>query len=303
MRLKEVQARFHNELLGLYEKEEIDSFFYQLIEKNYKVDRIRLALEPGIGIKDTESILESLQLLKQEKPIQYIIGETEFYGLKFKVNPSVLIPRPETEELVAWIIGCHSEHFDCAQHGLREASQIRILDIGTGSGCIAISLAKNLQNAKVYALDVSKKALEVAKENVRLNEVNVEFIQADILRDCHAELVSASQKFDIIVSNPPYVRELEKNMMKPNVLDNEPHLALFVKDADPLLFYRAIGEFAKTTLKKNGQLFFEINEYLGKETVTLLEQQNYKNIELRKDIFEKDRMVKAKFLRKQESLF
>ncbi|MFD2726421.1 peptide chain release factor N(5)-glutamine methyltransferase [Hyunsoonleella rubra] len=282
MRLKEVQAKFHVELSGLYEKEEIDSFFYLLIEKNYGVDRIRLALEPDIGITDMASILESLQLLKQEKPIQYIIGETEFYGLKFKVNPSVLIPRPETEELVAWVLKETDPDKD-----------INILDVGTGSGCIAISLAKKLQNANVYALDVSKNALEVATENARLNKVNVKFIQADILKDCHAELVSASQKFDIIVSNPPYVRELEKNMMKPNVLDNEPHLALFVEDNDPLQFYKAIGEFAKTTLKKNGQLFFEINEYLGQETVALLEQHNYKNIELRKDIFGKNRMVKA----------
>ncbi|MBC3759756.1 peptide chain release factor N(5)-glutamine methyltransferase [Hyunsoonleella sp. SJ7] len=296
MMLKEVQARFHSELSGLYEKEEIDSFFYQLIEKNYEVDRIRLALEPDIAIEHAERILESLQFLKQHKPIQYIIGETEFYGLKFKVNENVLIPRPETEELVEWIIDCHSEYFDCAQHGFREESKIRILDIGTGSGCIAVSLAKNLQNAKVYALDVSEKALEVAKENADLNAVDVIFIKADILSlENRWNLGFYTLEFDIIVSNPPYVRELEKNIMKPNVLDNEPHLALFVKDQDPLLFYRAISEFSKTALNENGQLFFEINEYLGQETVALLEQKNYNNIELRKDIFGKDRMVKAEY--------
>ncbi|MEW4924196.1 peptide chain release factor N(5)-glutamine methyltransferase [Algibacter sp. 2305UL17-15] len=286
MKLKEIQNTFRTNLNGAYENEEIDRFFYLLIEDYYGVSRLQLAMNPGIEIENSKAILDALELIKEHKPIQYIMGETEFYGLPFKVNGHVLIPRPETEELVEWILNCHSEPSE-------ESRKITILDIGTGSGCIAIALAKNLPNAKVYALDVSKDALKIAKQNAELNKVNIEFIEADILSLCQGEDISKSQKFDIIVSNPPYVRELEKEMMNHNVLDHEPHLALFVKDNNPLLFYEAISGFAKTALTENGQLFFEINEYLGKETVDLLEKYKFKNIELKQDIFGKNRMVKA----------
>ena len=199
----------------------------------------------------------------------------------FKVNENTLIPRPETEELVDWIL----------KEGTDRA--VNVLDIGTGSGCIAIALAKNMPNAKVYALDISKAALKTAKLNADLNKVKIEFIEADILTIGHAELVSVSHKFDVIVSNPPYIQEKEKPLMKPNVLNNEPHLALFVKDENPLLFYEAITEFAIHNLTKNGQLFFEINEYLGRKMIRLLIDNNFKNIELKQDILKKDRMIKA----------
>src|SRR5690606_3703066 len=195
-------------------------------------------------------IMEALSLLKTEFPIQYILKETEFYGFPFKVTKSTLIPRPETEELVTWV----SETIK----GLEVSNnKLNLLDIGTGSGCIAISLAKILPGLKVVALDVSKEALVVAKENAVINKVDVQFVQANIL-ETHSGLFP--ETLDVIVSNPPYVRELEKKEMKPNVLNNEPHLALFVDDDNALQFYKAIIEFAKMHLKDNGFLFFEINE-------------------------------------------
>ncbi len=281
MLLKDIQNIFHNELDTIYDSTEVDAFFYRLIDSFYGVSRLQLALNQAYKIEETDEIDNALILLKKEKPIQYIIGETEFFGLIFKVNENTLIPRPETEELVDWIL----------KEGTDRA--VNVLDIGTGSGCIAIALAKNMPNAKVYALDISKAALKTAKLNADLNKVKIEFIEADILTIGHAELVSVSHKFDVIVSNPPYIQEKEKPLMKPNVLNNEPHLALFVKDENPLLFYEAITEFAIHNLTKNGQLFFEINEYLGRKMIRLLIDNNFKNIELKQDILKKDRMIKA----------
>lgn len=283
MNLKDLQNTFHEELDHLYGKEEVDSFFFMLIESYYKVSRLQLAMEPQFSLENYEAILDALGLLKKHQPIQYILGYTEFYGLPFKVNEHTLIPRPETEELVAWIIS----KFRIQNSGLR------ILDIGTGSGCIAISLAKHLPNAKVYALDISHNALKIAKENAGLNKVHVEFIEADILNSETWNSDFKNLDFDIIVSNPPYVREQEKQHMKLNVLDNEPHLALFVKDEDPLLFYKAITLFAIDKLSRNGRLFFEINEYLGKDMIQLLVKNQFSNIELKQDMFKKDRMIKG----------
>ena len=278
MNLKAIQNKFHEELDAIYAIEEVDSFFYLLIDFYYQVKRIHLALDLNLEVDNKEPILYALSLLKKEKPIQYILEETVFFSLSFKVNEHTLIPRPETEELVDFII-----------KQANKKNEISILDIGTGSGCIAISLAKNLPNAKVYALDISEKALKMAKQNAKLNNVKVDFFQVDILNSSNLNHV----KFDIIVSNPPYVRELEKQFMKPNVLDNEPHLALFVKDDNPLLFYKAITEFAVNNLSKNGLLFFEINEYLGTDMIDLLYHKNFSNIELKQDIFKKDRMIKG----------
>ncbi len=283
MRLKDIQNTFHYELDSIYEKDEVDRFFFMLIDSFYNVSRLELAIQPDFKIANQDVINDALKRLKQEQPIQYILGETEFYGLPFKVNKNVLIPRPETEELVDWII---------SELG-GQNSELRVLDIGTGSGCIAVSLAKNIPNAKVYALDVSKEALKTAKHNAALNAVEIECIEADILSFSPAKLISASQKFDVIVSNPPYVREQEKQHMKRNVLHNEPHLALFVKDENALLFYEAISIFAINSLNEKGQLFFEINEYLGNDMVQLLKDNQFKNIELKQDIFKKDRMIKG----------
>lgn len=294
MKLKDIQNKFQSELNTIYEKEEIDSFFFMLTDSFYNVSRLKLAMEPDFKIENEAIIMIALEALKQEKPIQYILGETEFYGLPFKVNEHVLIPRPETEELVEWIINSITS-------SVVEKS-LNILDIGTGSGCIAISLAKNLPQAKVYALDVSTQALKVAKQNAELNNIEVEFIEADILKfEDRSQKTEASGwnlefknlEFDIIVSNPPYVREQEKKQMKPNVLNNEPHLALFVKDENPLLFYEAITNFATLKLKDNGMMFFEINEYLGSDMIKLLSEKQFKHVELKQDIFKKDRMIKG----------
>jgi len=227
------------------------------------------------AIEKWNSVLEKLE---KEIPIQYILGNAHFYGLEFEVNENTLIPRPETEELVEWIIKNNSK--------IEGFKDLKILDIGTGSGCIAISLAKNLPHAKVFAIDVSEKALETAKKNALTNETEVTFLLKNIL-----ETDDLEQQFDIIVSNPPYVRNLEKEEIKKNVLEYEPHLALFVEDNDALIFYRKISELAQKNLTENGQLYFEINQYLGTEMIDLLEAKNFATIELRKDIYENDRMI------------
>ncbi|WP_242131977.1 peptide chain release factor N(5)-glutamine methyltransferase [Aestuariivivens marinum] len=290
MRLKAIQDIFHKELDATYTIEEVDSFFYMLIANHCGVTRLDLAMQPDYQMDDDTKLFNALALLKQQKPIQYLLGKTEFYGLSFKVNEYTLIPRPETEELVQWVfdeLTIKDEKLIITDKGLR------ILDIGTGSGCIAISLAKHLPKAKIYAVDISEEALLVAKANAEINHVDVTFLNVDILNANSWEIVFKDFEFDVIVSNPPYVREQEKYMMKPNVLDNEPHLALFVKDDNPLLFYEAISRFAVDKLSRRGLLFFEINEYLGNAMVDLLHRQHFSNIELKQDIFNKDRMVKA----------
>ena len=214
----------------------------------------------------------------KSEPIQYITGSTEFYGLELQVNRATLIPRPETEELVAWILA----------ETPKDKLSSRILDIGTGSGCIAIALAKHLPLAKVEAVDISLPALETAQANAPGNEVSVDFFQQDILQANTLE-----EKYDIIVSNPPYVRDLEKAEIKNNVLQYEPHSALFVGDETPLVFYKKIAQLAMQHLKPEGMLFFEINEYLGEETVVLVKEIGFTAVEMRKDIFGKDRMLRV----------
>jgi release factor glutamine methyltransferase len=284
MQLLQFKTYFFTELENQYPTTEIQSFFNILIEFQLNLSRIEVALQPSVEIAKTnlELLQKALSDLKKNIPIQYIIGETEFYGLPFEVNKNVLIPRPETEELVSWII----ENSKLQTPN----SKLSILDIGTGSGCIAVSLAKNLPFTKVSAIDISSEAIKIAKQNANLNGVTIEFMEADIL-----SISELSQKLDIIVSNPPYVRNLEKVQMQQNVLDYEPHLALFVEDTNALLFYDKIADLAKNHLTENGLLFFEINQYLGKETIELLNQKGFKNIELKKDVFGVDRMIKASF--------
>jgi release factor glutamine methyltransferase len=291
MKIKQYRTQFIQELSSIYDAGEAESFFYLILEEKQKLKRIDLALNPDLTFSGEEieiwnSILEQL---KQEIPIQYLLGKTSFYGLDFEVNEDVLIPRPETEELVDWIVRSTKLGAGSGELGAGSAN-LKILDIGTGSGCIAISLAKSIPNAEVFAIDVSEKALVTAQKNAEINEVNVTFISKNIL-----EIEDLEQQFDIIVSNPPYVRELEKQEIKKNVLDNEPHLALFVDDNDALVFYRKIAQLAIKNLSPNGHLFFEINQYLGKEMIELLENMGFKNIELRKDIYGNDRMIKAYF--------
>lgn len=277
MLIKSYRTVFQKALSSLYDEKEVESFFYLVLEKFHDKKRIDLALDPEMEMNaaDLARWENVLSELKAYKPIQYILGETEFYGLPFLVNENVLIPRPETEELVELIISNNTP-----------SKNIKILDIGTGSGCIAISLAKNLSNAEVFALDVSEAALSTAKKNAEINQVKVTLLHQSIL-----ETADLGQQFDLIVSNPPYVRILEKAEIKANVLEYEPHLALFVADDDALLFYRKIAELAKKNLAANGQLYFEINQYLGNETSALLEDLGFRNIELIQDIYGNDRMI------------
>ena len=293
MLLKQYKVHFFDALKNIQDEQEIESFFFILTEYLHNLKRVDVALNPNFELSDEEvekwnTILVELQ---QEKPIQYITGEAWFYGLRFEVNENTLIPRPETEELVEFILK-ETSNFQLP------ASSLNILDIGTGTGCIPISLKANLPQANFSAIDVSEQALEVARRNAVSNKVEINFIQTNILE---VEDLSQLQtpnfqlptSFDIIVSNPPYVRNLEKQEIKKNVLDYEPHLALFVEDTDALLFYRKIAQLALKNLAPNGLLFFEINQYLGKETVELLENLGFKNIELKKDIYGNDRMVKS----------
>ncbi len=292
MLLKQYKTHFFDLLKNIQDEQEIESFFFILTEYLHNLKRIDVALNPDFEISDAaiEKWNAILAQLQQEKPIQYITREAWFYGLRFEVNENTLIPRPETEELVEWIIE--------SQKSKVKSQKFEILDIGTGTGCIPISLKANLPHVNVSAIDVSEKALEVARRNAVSNKVEINFIQTNILE---VEDLSQLQtpnfqlptSFDIIVSNPPYVRNLEKQEIKKNVLDYEPHLALFVEDTDALLFYRKIAQLALKNLAPNGLLFFEINQYLGKETVELLKNLGLKNIELKKDIYGNDRMVKS----------
>lgn len=282
MKVKDTRTDFFNSLSEIYEPDEVMSFFYMLSEKVLNLKRVDVAmsLEKELSSTEIEEFKEANRRLLDQEPIQYILGDTYFYGLSFLVNKHVLIPRPETEELVDWVL----------KDSENNNNTLKILDIGTGSGCIAISLAKNLPNAKVYAIDISEKAIEVAKENAQRNGVSVTFIHENIL-----EASDLSQDFDIIVSNPPYVRALEKKEVKPNVLNNEPHRALFVSDSDPLIFYNKITELAKKRLTPKGSLYFEINQYLGSETADMIKDLGFDSVELRRDLYNNERMIRARF--------
>lgn len=279
MLLKNYRTYFIEKLTPIYDVMEAESFFNIALNELKGWKRVDVALNPTAEISGEEvdkwnAVLHKLEL---QQPIQYIFGHTHFYGLDFEVNSSTLIPRPETEELVEWII-----------HENKSSGRVKILDVGTGSGCIAIALAKNLTDAQVYAIDVSVDALAVAKQNAVTNAVNVAFLKQDILA-----ADSLLEQFDIVVSNPPYVRNLEKVEIKQNVLEYEPHLALFVEDNDALIFYRKIALLAKANLPQNGKLYFEINQYLGTETVNMLEDFGFTNVVLRQDMYGNDRMVSA----------
>lgn len=263
-----------------YDPAESESISFLIFEHVLGYSRLQVHLKKDETIPDAKvtEIEEILNRLLEGEPIQYILGKADFYGLTFFVNPDVLIPRQETEELVDWIIKENT------------LTAPKILDIGTGSGCIPVALAKNILNADVSAFDVSEKAIFVANQNAKNNQV---FIRTQKLDIFHWEAAPVDKTFDIIVSNPPYVKEEEKGLMKDNVLLHEPHLALFVSNDDPLIFYRRIAEFAQQYLSPEGKLYFEINEALGNETAFLLQEKGFRNIILRKDINEKDRMICA----------
>jgi len=264
---------FIKQLSGIANEREIISWGYISIEHCLGFNRSDCIIHSNKDItsETSDSLKQIVTHLKANKPLQYILGNADFYGLQFKVNEHALIPRPETEELVSWIL---------------EHEFFSLLDIGTGTGCIPISITKN-KNVQSTAIDISENALLLAKENARMNRVEVNFLKQDIFK------TTTLSKVDLIVSNPPYILDKEKELMLDNVMDNEPHLALFVPDNNPLLFYKKIAELAFVSLPENGLLFFEINEQFGNETIEMLTKIGFVDIELKKDINDKDRMLKA----------
>jgi len=282
LKIIDLKVEFIDALSDLYPSQEVLSFFTILVEKHLDLSRLEVALKPNHSVSLTVSkkIKNAIQRLRKFEPIQYIVNGVEFYNLKFYVNRNVFIPRPETEELVFWIVDRHKN---------RDSKSRRILDIGTGSGCIAISLAFNIPDCEVSAFDISSEALDVARKNAIINNVNVDFFKEDVL-NCK----KLPKKYDIIVSNPPYIIENEKDKMQSNVLKYEPDIALFVNNDDPLLFYRKIAQLGQKHLISEGSIYFEINEYLGSELLILLKTEGYKEITLHKDIFGKYRMIKCR---------
>lgn len=264
--------------LSIEDESERKSMTFLLLEDGFGISKMDIILNKSVII-DEMLLEEYIERVNLQEPIQQIVGFTFFAGRKFKVNKNVLIPRPETEELIAIIKAL-------------PINQSAILDIGTGSGCIAVSLALELHDSEIWALDISEKALAVAKENADSLKARVHFIQQDILKEKSEEL--NLKRFNLIVSNPPYIRHLEKSRMKANVLDYEPHLALFVENDNPLIFYKRIADFGNQQLNKGGLVIAEINSYLGEETRHLFESKGYESVEILKDFYGKDRFVKAK---------
>jgi release factor glutamine methyltransferase len=269
-----------DQLSPAYGKEEIAGITRLIFEKVTGLSRLQVHLNQNetISAANLAQIREILNRLNRFEPIQYILGETEFYGLIMRVTPAVLIPRPETEELVDWIIRDYQKQTPC------------ILDIGTGSGCIPVSLISHMPGATAEGWEISSEALAVAKGNAVLNNVEVEFCLTDIL---NSDFPAVNKRYDLIVSNPPYVTTSEMPLMHRNVTEYEPHVALFVPDTDPLIFYRTITDLAITLLKPEGKIYFEINERFGKETVQLLSEKGFLNVTLRNDINGKVRMIRG----------
>ena len=276
MTLIEYRNQFFQTLDSKIDKKELEEFFFWLIEHYCGVNRLKYILDQNYLVCDSQksNLLMAIQLLEKNMPIQYVVGESEFMNLKFYVNNKVLIPIPETEELVSWVL-------------IDKPINKKILDIGTGSGCIAISLAKFLKSSKVTAWDIDQDIIDLAKKNSSLNKVKVLFEIQDV------NSIKTNKKFDIIVSNPPYICNSEKHSMKNNVLLFEPHKALFVEDKDPLFFYSKIIDFAKSNLNANGSVFFEINENQNKSVSKLLIKAGFYDIELKKDFRSKNRIIKA----------
>lgn len=273
--LKELRPYFHEKLSQHYEEREIDHFFFWLIEEKYGITKLGFrSSDKRLSESELLFFRSCIKRLQKFEPIQYIIGQVEFYGCQIKVNPAVLIPRPETEELVDLILQNSKEN-------------LSVLDIGTGSGCIPIALKKQRNNWNLTGLDISPEAINLAKESSNINSVNIEFATSNILID---DLIGF-KKFDIIVSNPPYVLDSDKEKMETNVLDYEPHLALFVSDQNPLLFYDRIANLGLNKLAEAGQLFFEIHENYAQATKKMLTSKGYQNIKIHKDLQGKDRMV------------
>lgn len=283
-KIRDIARFFRDELQDLYAAGELETIIRYCFEEFLDKPHFDLRQHGDDTVSESELLKFSFAVkdLKNEKPLQYIFGKADFFGLKLKVNGHVLIPRPETEELVDLIIS------DLKDTG----GTPQIADIGTGSGCIALALKKNLPQAMLHAMDISEEALEVARENALINRLEISFIADDILKPRSG---FEPDTFDVIVSNPPYIRLSEKEKMSRNVLAYEPHIALFVDDPDPLLFYSRIADFALRTLKRDGAVYFEINEQLGNETRQLMENKGFKNIRLLKDMSDKNRILRGMY--------
>jgi release factor glutamine methyltransferase len=282
MNLKDLKLRFIATIEGAQDPDESIALFNIAVDKLLDGNNLSLTTVKDYEVEQSlaDQFISIAKELKTGKPIQYIFGEAYFYGLKFFVNPAVLIPRTETEELVHLIFQTLKNSPD--QHK-------KVLDIGTGSGCIPVTLKKSLNILDVSAVEISPEAIQVALNNATFHKVAVQFIEADILN------YSSLDKYDIIVSNPPYIKIDEMPAMHKNVLEHEPHLALFVSNEDPLKFYKAIAAFSQTNLNANGMLYFEINEYLGEEMFLMLNEYGFRNIEIHKDMQGKDRMVSCQY--------
>ena len=285
MTLIDVRNYYRKTLKDYYSKNEIDFYFKILINSFFNWDSTLIALNPKkqLTILESSKLIKTINNLKKFKPIQYITGESFFMGLKFKVNKNVLIPRQETEELVEWIIN----------DNLDFQNKINAIDIGTGSGCIAISLSKKKRNFNLTAIDNSDKSLLVAKENARLNKVKINFINNDILKPLNDKTI-----YDIIISNPPYIADSEIKNIEDKVLKFEPYNAIFVDKKNPLIFYKAIIDFSLSNLKKEGKIYFEINPIFYNSLLTLIESYNKFNLVVKKDISNKNRMIRL--IRKNE---
>lgn len=283
--MKAVIASIQKELDGIYSREEIESLTFLILEKLKGYSRTQFLLAPDneITSEDQLEIDRIVARLKLHEPIQYILGETEFYGLKIRTTPGTLIPRPETEELVQWIVAEN------------KATKPAIFDIGTGTGCIAIALRKNISGSTVLACDISPVCIETANQNAILNDAQISVLKFDIL---NPDPAVDFPELDVIASNPPYVRQSEKKLMQKNVLDYEPELALFVEDRDPLIFYRRIAEFAQMYLADGGRIYFEINEAFGKECSEMLHRKGFSDVRIKKDLQQKDRMIAAKWIKR-----
>lgn len=277
---KDLLRQVINELTNLYEEREVSALARHYLQDRFHVDAMKLAMNSPIHF-DAKLLEHDLRLLRASTPLQHVVGFGEFYGRKFKTRSEALIPRPETEELVKWIIDDHQ------QIAKSDNQPINLLDIGTGTGCIPITLALEIEGLKASGIDISGEALSLAKKNAELLKAEVDFTQLDILRE------DLKGEYDIIVSNPPYIPESDKAQMHSNVLNHEPDLALFVPNDDPLLFYRTITEKAKQVLKVGGSLYFEIHESYGQATKTLLEAEGFSDVQLKQDLQGKDRMVKG----------
>ncbi|PUV25987.1 peptide chain release factor N(5)-glutamine methyltransferase [Sphingobacterium athyrii] len=280
--LQDFELSFQHELKSIYDSDEIKSIFLLVIEELLGIKRIAYPFKKDIIVSENEAahFQRILHDLKKSRPIQYILNKADFYGEFFEVNESVLIPRQETEELVDLIIKTHAA-----------SSHLKVIDIGTGSGCIPIILSKYLNQAQVTTVDISKEAIHTARKNAQSLGEPVHFINADILE---WDYVFSDQQYDIIVSNPPYITPNEKQQMQQNVLAYEPELALFIEESAPLIFYDVISSFALKHLAPNGDLYFEINQYLGPETKDLIEKKGFRQVQLIKDINGANRIIHAK---------